>query len=307
MSNSTLHQANKAKNDEFYTQYCDIEKELKNYKDCFEGKVVYCNCDNHTKSNFWKYFVDNLRTLKIKKLIATYFDNEKSPVKAEMYYQGKMTYMTLTEMKGDGDFRGKESIEILKECDIVVTNPPFSLFRDFIKQIMKYNKQFLIIGNINCISYKAVFPLLQENKVWLGTGIGRWISGFIVPENYELYGTEAIVDESGNRIVSTNNALWLTNLDHKKRHKPLKLTKKYNENKYYKYTNCDGINVNKTQDIPCDYDGIMGVPITFMDKYCPEQFKIVGFRKGDNGKDLVYTNDEGKVIQPYFRILIKRR
>ena len=215
--------------------------------------------------------------------------------------------MNISEMQGDGNFQSKECIDILQGCDVVVTNPPFSLFRLFVKQLMDYNKKFLIIGNVNCISYKEIFPLLKENQVWLGTGLGRWISGFIVPESYELYGTEVKIDDSGNRIISTNNALWLTNLDHKKRHTKIKLEKIYNEEMYPKYINFDGINVNKTQDIPCDYNGVMGVPITFMDKYCPEQFEIVGFRKGNDGKDLVYNDNKGNVIQPYFRILIKKK
>ena len=190
-------------------------------------------------------------------------------------------------LDGDGDFRSAESIELLKQADYVITNPPFSLFREYIKQLDDYEKNFLIIGNINSISYREVFALIKENKIWLGTGMGRWISGFIVPESYELYGTEARIDEDGNRIVATNNCLWLTNLDHGKRHQPLPLMTmndniKFSSHKnvkglgYKKYDNYDAINVNKTKEIPCDFDGAMGVPITFMNKYNPEQFEILG-------------------------------
>lgn len=190
-------------------------------------------------------------------------------------------------LHGDGDFRSEESIELLKVADIVVTNPPFSLFREYIKQLVDYNKKFLIISNINAITYKEVFPLIKENRVWLGTGMGRWISGFIVPETYELYGTEARIDDDGNRIVSTNNCLWFTNLDHGKRHQPLPLMTmddniKFSSHKnikgegYKKYDNFDAIEVPYTDAIPSDYDGVMGVPITFLDKYNPEQFDIVG-------------------------------
>jgi hypothetical protein len=195
-------------------------------------------------------------------------------------------------LEGDGDFRIEESVSLLKQADIVITNPPFSLFRDYIKQLVDYDKKFLIIANINAITYKEVFPLIKENKIWLGTGMGRWISGFIVPEAYKLYGTEARIDEEGNRIVATNNCLWLTNLDHGKRHQPLPLMtmsdnikfsshKEIKGKEYIKYDNYDAIEVPYTDAIPCDYDGLIGVPITFLDKYSPEQFEIIG--ASDNG------------------------
>jgi hypothetical protein len=205
---------------------------------------------------------------------------------------------------GDGDFRSPESIELLKKSDIVVTNPPFSLFREYVAQLVKYDKKFLIIGNVNAITYKEIFKLIKENKVWLGINLGRGISGFIVPEHYELYGTEARIDNSGNRIVSPNNCLWLTNLDTSKRHEDIALTKRYfgNEDEYPKYDNYDGINVNKTQDIPLDFKGVMGVPITFLHKFNPDQFEIIKFRKGNDEKDLSIS---GKC--PYFRILIKNK
>ena len=207
-------------------------------------------------------------------------------------------------LEGDGDFRSPESIELLKQADIVVTNPPFSLFREYVAQLVEYNKRFLIIGNINAITYKEIFKLIKENKAWLGINMGRGISGFIVPDHYELYGTETRIDDFGNRIISPNNCLWLTNVDTSKRHEDIILTKKYrgNEIKYPKFDNYDAINVNKTQDIPMGYNGVMGVPITFLHKYNPEQFELIKFRKGNDDKDLSIN---GKC--PYFRILIKNK
>jgi hypothetical protein len=218
--------------------------------------------------------------------------------------KNKPSSTDIVYFNGDGDFRSPESIELLKKSDIVVTNPPFSLFREYVAQLVKYDKKFLIIGNINAITYKEIFKLIKENKAWLGINLGRGLSGFIVPEHYELYGTEVRIDDSGNRIVSPNNCLWLTNLDTSKRHEDIALTKRYfgNEAEYPKYDNYDGINVNKTQDIPLDFKGAIGVPITFLHKFNPDQFEIIKFRKGNDEKDLSIN---GKC--PYFRILIKNR
>lgn len=193
---------------------------------------------------------------------------------------------------------------ILEQSDVIVTNPPFSLFREYIRQLDSHKKDFLIISNINAITYKEVFPLIQANRAWLGVCFGRGISGFVVPENYELYGTETRVHENGDRIISPNNCMWLTSLDNEKRHQTIELKKEYrgNEKAYPFYDNYYGINVNKTQDIPNDYMGVMGVPITFLNRYNPEQFEIIKFRKGDDDKDLRVN---GKT--PYFRILIKRK
>ena len=212
--------------------------------------------------------------------------------------------MEYTHFKGDGDFRSEECVKLLMESDIVVTNPPFSLFREFVSQIVRYGKQFLVIGNVNAITYKEIFDLIQRDKAWLGINLGRGISGFIVPDHYELYGTETSVNEYGQKVVATNGCLWLTNLDLEQRFKDIELTKVYagNEEKYPKYDNCDGINVNRTQDIPKDYNGLMGVPITFLHKYNPEQFEIIKFRKGDDGKDLRVN---GKC--PYFRVLVRNK
>lgn len=304
--NTGFKKAKKNKNDEFYTQLIDIEKELKNYRNQFKNKIIYCNCDDPLISNFYKYFVDNFKQLGIKKVIAScYKENEKGYY---YIYNGKNKKYPDTNnivyFKDDGDFRSDECIELLKETDIVITNPPFSLFREYLKQIIDYNKDFLLIANINAITYKYVYELILNNKSWLGINMGRGISGFIVPDHYELYGTEARIDSSGNRIVSTNNALWLTNLDNFKRHEFLELnvTYKGNEEKYPKYDNYNGIHIDKVKNIPKDYNGAMGVPITFLNKYNPEQFEIIKFRKGNDGKDLKYN---GKY--PYVRILIKKK
>ena len=316
-TNNILHRAKSSKSDEFYTLLEDIEKELAYYKDCFREKTVYCNCDNPKESNFFKYFFKNFKTLGLKKLIASYY----LPCTQDLFSEKKTEhggYIEFTlddidfdisdlhckQFNGDGDFRSQECISLLKQADIIVTNPPFSLFREHIAQIIRYKKDFLVIGNINAITYQEVFHLIQSNKAWLGVHLGRGISGFKVPDHYEMYGTETHISGNGDRIISPNNCLWLTNLDIQKRHNLLKLTQVYrgNEDLYPKFDNYNGINVNKTQDIPMDYEGAIGVPITFLHKYNPSQFEIIRFRKGDDGKDLSIN---GKC--PYFRILIKNR
>lgn len=318
--NQTLHIAKSAKKDEFYTQLSDIESELKHYEKHFKDKVVFCNCDDPRNSNFFNYFAYNFEKLGLKKLITTCYKNQETDLFADEatekavfleYYGDKngnkipdAEEIGIIPLKGDGDFRSKESIDLLKQADIVVTNPPFSLFREYVDQLVKYDKKFLIIGNINAITYKEIFKLIKENKAWLGINMGRGISGFIVPDHYELYGTETSIDSFGNRIISPNNCLWLTNLDTFKRHEDIVLTKKYygNEIEYPYFDNYDAINVNKTQDIPMDFAGVMGVPITFLHKYNPEQFELIKFRKGNDEKDLSIN---GKC--PYFRILIKNK
>lgn len=325
--NSGLHAAKTGKNDEFYTQLTDIDKELKHYRKHFKNKVVLCNCDDPRISNFFNYFALNFKILGLKKLITTcyksntpdLFSNKKAEKAVYLEYYGDqdgnmpdLKKVGIKKLKGDGDFRSDECIELLKEADIVVTNPPFSLFREYVQQLVEYEKKFLIIGNINAITYKEVFSLIMKNKVWLGNGMGRWISGFIVPDSYELYGTEARIDESGNRIIATNNCLWLTNLNHKKRSEELILVKKYNPTDYPKYDNYDAINVNKTSDIPYDYAGAIGVPITFLDKFNPDQFEILGcsYSYGEpvgyhhSGKDF---NVSIKGVNVYKRIFIKNK
>lgn len=314
-SNLLLQNAKRAKSDEFYTQLCDIERELVHYQDAFKGKVVYCNCDDPRVSNFVKYFVTNFHSLGLKKLIAScYVPNitdlfSSDPYRNGFYIEYSGEYLEeknpeLKYFRGDGDFRSSECIELLKQSDIVVTNPPFSLFREFVGQLVRYDKQYLIIGNINAITYKEVFTLIQNNKAWLGVNLGRGISGFIVPPDYDIYGTEVATNLEGQTIISTNNCLWLTNIPIADRFNKINLTKTYkgNESSYPRYDNCFGINVDRTQDIPSDYTGLIGVPITFLHKYNPEQFEIIRFRKGDDGKDLSVN---GKC--PYFRILIRHK
>ena len=282
-SNARLHGAKRKKNGEFYTQLSDIEEELCHYAEAFRGKTVLCNCDDPRVSNFFRYFCLNFEHFGLKRVITTCYKNQNpnlfSTNTAEracyLIYDGNnggnmpdWDKVEVLPLKGDGSFDSKECVELLEQSDIVVTNPPFSLFREYVAQLIKYDKKFLIIGNINAITYKEIFKLIKDNKAWLGINLGRGISGFIVPEHYELYGTETRIDNSGNRIISPNNCLWLTNLETFQRNEDIILTKKYigHEKEYPKYDNCNGINVNKTQDIPMDYAGLMGVPITFLHK-----------------------------------------
>ena len=220
-------------------------------------------------------------------------------------------YIAIKHLKGDGDFRSAECINLLKQADIVVTNPPFSLFREYVSQLIEYDKKFLVIGNINAITYKEIFKLIKENKAWLGVNMGRGISGFIVPSSYELYGTEARIDETGNRIISTNNCLWLTNLDTAKRHEDIILYKKYNSEEYPKYDNYDAINVDKTKDIPMDYEGVMGVPITFLHKYNPDQFEILGcsydYGRPEGWSSNIKMSGTINGVNVYKRLLIRNK
>lgn len=325
--NAALTDAKRAKKDEFYTQRVDIENELRHYKVHFKDKVVLCNCDDPRESEFFKYFVENFEKLGLKRLIATCYKSQD----VDLFSQGnceraiKQVYdgdkngnmvldddeVGVFELRGDGDFRSEECIEILKEADIVVTNPPFSLFREYVAQLVKYGKKFIIIGNQNAITYKEIFPLLKNNKMWIGYKFGDM--AFKVPADSEPRETRYWQDESGQKWRSMGNVCWFTNLDIKKRHEKLPLYKKYAPEEFSKYDNYNAINVNKTADIPFDYDGVMGVPITFMDKYNPEQFEIVGLIAGNirglagipssTGKDGPYMGGKLK----YGRILIRRR
>lgn len=281
-NNSNLHRAKKARNDEFYTMLSDIENELRHYRDHFKGKVVYCNCDDARESNFFKYFSMNFEFLGLKKLIATGYKKDGRGVK--LVYDGDRNgnrtvddeEVQVTELEGDGDFRSEECVKLLDEADVVVTNPPFSLFREYIAQLVEHGKKFLIIGNFNGVTYKEVFPIIRDNKLWLGF---TWVKEFKTDKN---------------EIQKFGNIVWFTNLDHDKRHEKLILTEKYSPKKYPKFDNYDAINVDKLANIPKDYDGVMGVPITFLDKYNPEQFEIVQFRKGEDGKDLAFTIEREK-------------
>ena len=314
--NNNLHTAKATKNDEFYTQLEDIENELKYYKDYFNGKVVYCNCDgflNKEKSNFFMYFSLNYEFLGLKGLICTKYNPNGKGKKYEYYgdlngnnYPDEEEVFT-SELEGDGDFRSEECIGLLKKCDIVCTNPPFSLFRQYIAQLFEYNKDFLIIGNVNAISYKEVFPLIKENKMWLGVSSFNKGMYFGVPDDYTYADTYKFDRErNGKKVMRVSSICWFTNLDHKKRHEELVLYKKYNEEEYPKYDNYDAIEVSKVTDIPMDYNGIMGVPITFLDKYCPTQFEIVGQMMTTKVTEFNfgYPYIDGK--KKFARLLIKR-
>jgi hypothetical protein len=304
-SNNKLQKAKKGKNDEFYTQLSDIENEIRHYKEHFKGKTVMCNCDDPESSNFWKYFSMNFDHLGLKRLITTHYVEGESSYVLE-FEKGDKPDLFPTErfkktpLKGDGSFSSPECIELMKQADIVVTNPPFSLFREYLAQLDEYNKKFLIIGHQNAITYKETFKLIKENKLWLGYGFKGNV-GFFINKHYENYATAS--DKKAG-MIRVSGVHWFTNLDHTKRHEDIVLFRKYEEEAdlYPRYDNYDGIEVSKVKDIPEDYDGDMGVPITFLHKFNPSQFEIVKFRKGDDEKDLSIN---GKC--PYFRILIRKK
>lgn len=304
--NRNFHKSRKAKNDEFYTQLSDIEKELKHYKQSFKDKIVFCNCDDPEESNFWNFFSLNFEYLRLKKLVSTHFEKEKSSYKLELLKDinkdGKINKLDIvkTKLKQNGDFRSPECIEILKEVDIVVTNPPFSLFREYVAQLIEYKKKFIIVGHIGASSYKEIFKLIKDNKIWLGH---KRLTGFRVPVEYPLNSPGIRIDENGNKYAGAG-AIWYTNIEIKKHQENLILYKMYyeHESEYPKYDNYDAINVDRTKDIPMDYYSDIGVPITFLEKYNPEQFTIIKFRSGNDNKDL---RIEGK--GKYARIIIKRK
>lgn len=332
--NSNLSKAGKNKNDEFYTRLTDIEKELRNYREHFKDKTILCNCDDPFESNFFKYFVLNFNRLGIKKLIATSYENspvaykqlslfdiiggdeknKNTPYKAvvtkvydvdgkdginmlDVKQLFKIGENKLTKLKGDGDFRSEECLGLLKEADIVVTNPPFSLFREYIAILMEYDKKFVIWGNTNAITYKEFFPLIKGGKVWGGLHFNKTCV-FQIPDSYEKY-DEKLTNEIGDgyKYCQVPSIATFTNLDIKKRHEDMILIRRYNSEDYPKYDNYDAIEVSKVKDIPYDYEGVMGVPITFLDKYNPDQFEIVGIsqtwaNKFEFGKSKIYI--EGK-------------
>lgn len=313
-----LRNAKKAKKDEFYTQLIDIENELCHYTEHFKGKTVLCNCDDPRVSNFFKYFGNNFESLGLKKLITTCYKNQDMDLFSKnesekaiwLEYNGDKNGNKIPDpeeigihnFKGDGDFRSQECIDILKKADIIVTNPPFSLFREYVAQLIEYDKKFIIIGNQNALTYKEIFPLIKENKLWLGYGFRGGAGHF-----YSIYQDVATAGDHREGMIRVSGVTWFTNLEHNKRHEPLLLYKKYNPKEYPKYDNYDAINVNKTDEIPADYDGVMGVPITFMDKYCPEQFEIVGLDRyvEDNPHYGHRFTINGK--ETYARILIRRK
>ena len=308
MANTNLHKAKQAKNDEFYTQLTDVEKELRHYKNHFKDKIIFCNCDDPTWSAFWEYFHLNFAELGLKKLISTHYDAKEKTYKLE-YTGGNDNDTTVgvkTDLLQNGDFRSEECIELLKEADIVVTNPPFSLYRSFVAQLMEYNKKFIIWSNNNSITYKEIFPLIKENKMWLGYMANKTCI-FRLSDDYEKY-DEKITEEmnDGHRYGKVPAISVFTNLDIPKRHEDLILWQRYYddngnpikgiEEKYPHYDNYNAINVDKVSDIPCDYYECIGVPITFLDKYNPDQFEIIRFRKGEDGKDLVYIRPNSKIV-----------
>ena len=301
-TNKLMQQAKKSKSDEFYTVLSDIEKELRHYRPHFRDTVVFCNCDDPRVSNFFHYFSYNFEQLQLRKLITTcyksqnieLFSRNENESAVYLEYNGDKNgnrvpdpqEIGIKSFSGDGDFRSEECISLLKQADIVVTNPPFSLFRDYVAQLVQFEKKFLIVGTWNAITYKEIFKLIQSDQLWIGVNSNRNFSGFIVPPHYPLHGTEARVDANGNRIVSMNNTCWFTNLDNQKRHEQLILYRTYNENDYPAYDNYDAIEVSKTNDIPMDYEGVMAVPITFLNKYNPEQFEILGIMDRANSSGL---------------------
>lgn len=346
VTNRDLNKASVAKKDEFYTQLTDIEKEMRYYRDYFRGKTVLCNCDDPYESNFFKYFAMNFNSLGLKKLIATCYvtspfmytqlslfgDDESGDTRddakpykveitevsdengdgridlADVEYLLRNKKNMLSLLEGDGDFRSAECISLLKQCDVVVTNPPFSLFREYVAQLMEYSKDFIIIGNQNAITYKEIFPLFMQNKIWYGASIHSHGRDFRVPDNYPLQAYEFRTDENGYRYINVKGVRWFTNIDYKERHDPLILYRNYTPEDYPKYDNYDAIEVSKTTDIPVDYDGIMGVPISFMDKYSPEQFEIIGLDRYTVPKEYLVGGRVAIDGKPrYARILIRKR
>lgn len=343
-SNTNLHKAKNNKKDEFYTQLSDIENEMRHYKDHFKNKVVYCNCDDPRVSNFFHYFSYNFEHLGLKKLIATCYKNQdadlfstnESEQAVYLEYTGDKNGNRVPDaeeigvkpLKGDGDFRSAESIELLKQADIVVTNPPFSLFREYVAQLIAYKKKFVIVGHQNAIGYRDIFKLIKDNKLWLGYGF-KGGAGHFINTQYEDY---ASAGDHKSGMIRVSGVHWFTNLDIDKRHEDLILHKKYTPEEYPKYENFDAINVNKTKEIPCDYKGFIGVPLTFMDKYNPDQFEVIGlgianlgleigvekykpehkkFRKEIQKRGAVdgdlYLIIDGVVDVPYSRIIIKNK
>lgn len=372
MANQDLKQAKDNKKDEFYTSLQDIEIEMKNYRLQFKDKIILCNCDDPYESNFFKYFAMNFNFLGLKKLIATCYNgspvaytqlsifdlDEATPKSDRVAYKVEITKVEdmngdgaidlddveamlqipgmVQRLEGNGDFRSKECIELLKEADIVVTNPPFSLFREYLAQLVKYEKHFIIIGNVNAITYNTVFPLIKNNKLWLGQSIHSGDREFRVPDDYPLQASGYRIDEKGNKYIRVKGVRWWTNMDYPQRHEDLILYKTYkgHEEEYPKYDNCDAINVDVTAEIPVDYEGIMGVPITFLDKWNPDQFEILGlsrdmdipskigmkkefvdkyFEQGNKGQiapghpDLCYYDNNGNTIVPYRRMMIRKK
>ena len=319
MANSNLNKARKDKNDEFYTQLPDIENELRHYKAHFKDKIVYCNCDDPLVSNFFRYFSLNFEHLGLKKLIATCYQSDTAGARTDLssdtavkieYGGGALVDgmplaadMVVTPLEGDGDFRSDECIAILKTADVVVTNPPFSLFREYVDQLIEYNKKFIIVGSLNAVTYTGFFPYLKDNKVWLGHKSGSF--EFEVPMDFEQKNTYI---KDGKKFAKFGNIAWYTNLDISKRYEDIVLYKPYSESEHPTYDNYDAIEVGKLKNLPVDYDGVMGVPITFLQQHNPKQFEIVGSNRGvDQDPNGVYGQSSfvgGK--ETFKRIFIRK-
>ena len=314
-NSKSLTKAGVNKKDEFFTQLTDIEKEVIHYKEHFKGASVLCNCDDPSISNFFKYFMLNFEYLGLKKLVgvcykSSHYDmfstyQDRFSVCLEYNDKNADQLIKQTVLTGDGDFRSEECKELLQQSDIVVTNPPFSLFREYIAQLIEFKKKFLILGNVNAVSYKEVFPLFKNNQVWFGASIHSGDREFEVPKDYPLYASGCRIDEAtGRKYIRVKGVRWFTNLDYPQLHEDLILYKHYTPEEYPHYDNYDAIEVSKTSDIPMDYDGVMGVPITFLDRYNPDQFVIIGNEYDQNiTTGRCYVN--GKRM--YSRILIQRR
>jgi hypothetical protein len=298
VANQHLQDARAAKEDEFYTQLPDIERELKHYKRHFKGKVVYCNCDDPRVSNFFHYFSYNFEKLGLKKLITTCYQNQQMDLFSQndseqaisLVYEGDKndnrvpdpTEIGIHPLRGDGDFRSPECVELLEQADIVVTNPPFSLFREYVAQLIQHDKKFIIVGNQHTATYREIFKLIQDNRMWMGHNTGDM--KFQVPDHYEPRSTRFWIDDTGQKWRSLGNACWYTNLDISKRHEDLILYKRYSPDEYPTYVNYDAIDVGTYKDIPCDYDGVMGVPVTMLGYLNPDQFELVG--NGDDAEQM---------------------
>lgn len=326
--NTNFHRAKEAKNDEFYTQLSDIEEELRHYKKYFKGKTVLCNCDDPRVSNFFHYFSYGFEHLELKRLITTCYKSQEMDLFSQndaekaiwLEYTGDkngnrvpdVEEIGINYLKGDGDFRSEECIKLLKQADIVVTNPPFSLFREYVAQLIEYKKKFIIIGNKNAITYKEIFPLVKDNKIWVGfTPMSKDLL-FDLPKDYADYLLQNKKLGSSYRVVNgvvkgRSQSIWFTNLEHSKRNEELPLFKHYNPEEYPKYDEYDAIDVNKTADIPCDYDGVMGVPITFLDKYNPNQFEIIGLDRYVDDNPHYGHRFTMNGVEKYARILIRRK
>lgn len=339
MANKSLNAAKAAKKDEFYTRLEDINNEMKHYREHFRGRTVLCNCDDPRLSNFFTYFAYNFEFLGLRRLITTCYKSQERDLFSQgqseraiyLVYDGDKNGNNVPDpeeigihpLRGDGDFRSAECVELLKQADIVVTNPPFSLFREYVAQLMEYDKKFLIIGNVNAITYKEIFPLIKDNKMWLGYGFNGGNAYFKIPDDARTDYAAGVYDEDTG-LVKFRNCAWFTNLDIRKRHEDLILYRHYSPEEYPKYDNYDAIEVGKTADIPCDYDGVMGVPVTFLDKYNPEQFEILGMtdRKSPFCKK-IYTKEDasnysdlnrrsvlvvnGKYKMQYPKLLIRKK